>query len=89
MVTMGGPSKLHVFHAMRALMRAKASGRAILGQYIGAEGGKKRGSMERYQMLKSVARLGATLLSICAELRALRREAQLSGALQKLCFARA
>ena len=28
-----------------------------------------------HQMLKSVARLGATLLSICAELRALRREA--------------
>ena len=35
-----------------------------------------------HQMLKSVARLGATLLSICAELRALRREAQASRALQ-------
>ena len=40
-----------------------------------------------HQMLKSVARLGATLLSICAELRALRREAQAleSFAKLKLC----
>ena len=35
------------------------------------------------QMLKSIARLGATLLSICAELRALRREAWLS--FRELC----
>ena len=40
-----------------------------------------------HQMLKSVARLGATLLSICAELRALRREASAfeSFAKLKLC----
>ena len=48
----------------------------ILWTLIGGPHGVPKGSHGvPLQMLKSVARLGATLLSICAELRALRREA--------------